>query len=396
MLFRFKENLIYYSMNILHLTHTDILSDSRILKEMAYLSTTYPSAKILGLGICLEEEKHKTEDQKIFELKSFILHSKKFIFLPKVLRHALTFLELFVKMFFSAWSHKPTIIHCHDTLILPLGWFIKLFSGAKLIYDAHELESNKNGQTKILQKLTLWIEKCCWSLIDGLIVVSPSIENWYKQNFKKNRKIKTTIIFNSPELKVQQESKYDTNYLREKFSIPHNKKVYIYIGILGKGRSIELLLDVFGREDVVDHIVFLGYGELEDSIRNSGDNIHLHEAVEHALVVPIAQNADFGFCLVQNVSLSDYYCLPNKLFEYAFSGLPVLASNFPDISKLVEEYQLGECIELNVETIVSTVNGLHKVESTRVDTTKLYPLSWSAQGEKLGKLYKELLCKGAE
>ena len=33
----------------------------------------------------------------------------------------------------------------------------------------------------------------------------------------------------------------------------------------------------------------------------------------------LIKEADVGLCLVENVSLSDYYCLPNKLFEYAFA-----------------------------------------------------------------------------
>jgi hypothetical protein len=70
-------------------------------------------------------------------------------------------------------------------------------------------------------------------------------------------------------------------------------------------------------------VVFLGYGELSQDLKRLAaehPNIHVHDAVPHSQVVPIAQSADFGLCLVQDVSLSDYYCLPNKLFEYYFAG----------------------------------------------------------------------------
>ena len=42
-------------------------------------------------------------------------------------------------------------------------------------------------------------------------------------------------------------------------------------------------------------------------------------------------------------------CLPNKLFEYAFSNLPVIASNLPDIAKLVSDYGLGICVDTNAD-----------------------------------------------
>ena len=40
-----------------------------------------------------------------------------------------------------------------------------------------------------------------------------------------------------------------------------------------------------------------------------------------------------------NVSLSGYYCLPNKLFEYCFC-VPI-ASDFPDIVDVVSKFKLG-------------------------------------------------------
>ena len=43
---------------------------------------------------------------------------------------------------------KFEVIHCHDTLVLPIGYLLKKIKKSKLIYDAHELESNKKGQSK--------------------------------------------------------------------------------------------------------------------------------------------------------------------------------------------------------------------------------------------------------
>lgn len=380
-------------MNILHLTHTDINSDSRILKEMSCLARTYPQAKILGLGVMLEEEEHKTLEEASFEIISFKLISRKWSFLPRVIRHALVLIELVIRMFFRGVRHKPQLVHCHDTVVLPLGWLIKKFTKAKLIYDAHELESDKNGQTKLMSKGTLWIEKFAWSSVDALIVVSPLIAKWYADNLGA---VYTEVIMNSPQLDVNRHQ-FDKDYLRHKFNIPLEAKIYIYVGILGRGRGIELILNAFKALDEQSHLVFLGYGELASVIKqDSADysNIHYHDAVPHAQVVGIASSADFGFCLVQNVSLSDYYCLPNKLFEYAFAGLPVLASNFPDIREVVHQYQLGRCIELNVDSIKETVQALQNQAKQGIDSSTLYPLSWEAQEEKLLRLYSQILVKG--
>ena len=156
-------------MNILHLTHTDINADSRIIKEMKSLSKE-EHYNIYGVGVNFEKGTVR-EDLKKFNIKtkSLKIFSKNLKILPRQIRHPLVFMELFIKVLFYINKKNLKVVHCHDTLVLPIGYFIKRIKKCKLFYDAHELESNKNGQTKFMSWGTLFIEKKIWKSIDLLI-----------------------------------------------------------------------------------------------------------------------------------------------------------------------------------------------------------------------------------
>ncbi|MCK9491178.1 MAG: hypothetical protein M0Q24_03725 [Sulfurimonas sp.] len=377
-------------MRILHLTHTDILHDARILKEMQAISKADKTYNVHGIGVMLDEGSTATNDSIGITVHTVVLRAKKWRFLPTVVRHSLTLFELMFKVFFKALRLKPNMVHCHDTFVLPLGVVLKIFTRAKLVYDAHELESNRNGLTKTLGKMTLFSEIFFWKFIDRLIIVSPSIQKWYIDNIGEKR---SEIILNTPILEKVNEG-IDKKYLRKKFSIPDSSKIFIYIGIFGRGRSIENFLKVFKAEDITSHIVFLGYGELkEDLVKISEEfsNIHVHDAVPHEKVLAVAKSADIGLCFIENVSLSDYYCLPNKLFEYAFAEIPVLASSFPDIKTVVDKYNLGKCSDVDFQSIYKATQELEIMQDLlKINANDLYDLSWSAQERKLILLYESI------
>jgi len=370
----------------LHLTHTDIETDARILKEMGVLAEA--GYEISGLGIELEEGAAKSAIAFKANIHAIRLSSRQLKFMPRILRHVLSMCELMFKMLPQAIRIKPNIVHCHDTLVLPLGVIVKLLTRAKLVYDAHELESDRNGLTKLQGLLTLWVERLLWRFVDALIVVSPSIQTWYLDNIGLKP---SAVILNAPlffELGVSHE-----DYLREKFKIPTESLIFIYVGMLGTGRGLELVTQAFLHQDVNSHIVFLGFGELSsqlEQLAKSNRRFHLHKAVPHSQVVPIVRSADFGLCLIENVSLSDYFCLPNKLFEYFFAGVPVLASNFPDIKKLVYEYEVGKCCDLKLEAIIAAIKELERCGADFA-FKNLHTLTWKSQGQKLLELYRQVL-----
>jgi len=165
------------------------------------------------------------------------------------------------------------------------------------------------------------------------------------------------------------------------------------VGYFGYGRGIDEYINVF--EEVGDraHLVFLGYGELLGHIASrvkSQSNMHIHPAVPHQDVVRVISGADVGLCMVEDVSLSDFLSLPNKLFEYAFARVRVLASDFPAIRAVVHQFHLGVCCAGGRSNLERTVQEMLDTRG-KVPVHNLDELSWERQAAVLVQGYERLL-----
>lgn len=381
---------------ILHLSHTDIRSDSRILKELNAISRL-PDVEVRAVGIDNSSAFLPIGGIDGVRIDAIRIFSKRLNWLPRVIVYSFNSFEIYLRYILLCYNYRADVIHCHDTLVLPVGIILKRIHGGSLVYDAHELESRKNGQNRLLSLATLAIERISWNSIDSLVTVSEKIIEWYNVNLGKKP---STLILNSPQIdsldnnfNVSKEK--DGSYLRDTFNIPQDARIFLYLGIIGKGRGIEIALDAFSRCHPDAHFVMVGYGALVPMVKTSASrfsNIHYHAAVPHDEVVSIARSADVGLCLIENVSLSDYYCLPNKLFEYAFAGLYVLSCDFPEIRRVVDQHGLGSTCELDSKSLVEAiekicVHGIHR------DVRDLSLLAWETQATRLQEAYKELLSR---
>lgn len=382
---------------ILHISNTEILNDSRILKELTAISKL-GCAELSAVGL------QKTKDVEIrnrraseeFKYYPILLLARYLHVLPRAFKYPFELVEFTLRALILAAKIRPDIVHCHDTFALPCGWLTKKLFNTKLIYDAHELESNKNGQSIALSRATLWIERFCWHHVDYLISVSDSILNWYRENLGAKPSV---LVLNSPQFNTSEKDATAAHSspglsVREIFSIDNDSPIFVHVGILGPGRGIDIYLECFARTETNAHLVIVGDGIFRvkiESYSKKYPNIHFLPPVEHSQVVPLLRSATFGLCLVEAVSLSDYYCLPNKLFEYAFSGITVIASNFPDISLLVDSYSLGYCCEPNLEALERTVEMVVNLPPANARKS-LIPLSWEAQAERLRHIYIEMGC----
>jgi glycosyltransferase involved in cell wall biosynthesis len=269
---------------------------------------------------------------------------------------------------------------------------VKVLSGCALIYDAHELESEKNGQSRFLSRATLLMESMSWRQIDLLVSVSRPILDWYSQRFGTKPSI---LVMNSPAATPDCGFEKPTGrHFHLTFGIPEDKLVFLYLGILAPGRGIPGLLEAFSNPAVRSHLVFVGYRDMMGVKKASErvSNIHVHPPVPHGQVVQLSRSADCGLCLIEDISLSDRYCLPNKLFEYAFAGLPVLASRLPEIDRVVREFGLGMCCNNDAESIGAAVREIEQ-GAALPSQADLSELTWETQGERLRGAYVDLLSK---
>jgi glycosyltransferase involved in cell wall biosynthesis len=354
------------------------------LKEISALESAGYSVRALGIS-GKDETSPLRNDRSMIRLKSRGLRR-----IPKSARHGLSAFELLLKMFPRAFKTNADVVHCHDVMVLPVGVLLKFLFSMPLIYDAHELESDRNGLSNGLKRLTWVAEKLCWRHIDVLITVSPSIDEWYLSEFGS---VRSAVILNSPSISISPH--HSNNYLRERFAISSKAPIYVYVGILGLGRGIDSIIEVFTRTSTTAHVVFLGEGEWTSKISalsQTYSNLHLHPPVHHRQVVEVIESADFGLCLVEKVSLSDYLCLPNKLFEYCFAGLPVVASDFPDMRQVVGEHRLGVVCNPNANDLVRAMHLLENLNESEM-FQNLAPLGWESQATKLMNIYAQLLKK---
>ena len=304
--------------SIFHISHTDISKDSRIIKELESIKDEFFNYEIYAIGI---KKKFKLDNKKnqlqgIKDLSIFLI-TKKLLFFPIIIVHFLNYIEFFIKCIFKIYKKKIIIIHCHDITALPIGYVVKLLFKCKLVYDAHELESETNNVK--YPRIIFLIEKFLWKKIDLFITVSPSILNWYNNKFgyKKN----SITILNSP--KVKYYIAIDKNFLRKKLKISKSKLIFIYVGGLQSGRGIYDMLKAFSNPTINSHLVFVGSGILENEIKKFSKkyhNIHILKPVTHDTLVQLISSANVGLSIIEKVSLSDFYCLPNKFFEFALMG----------------------------------------------------------------------------
>lgn len=288
---------------------------------------------------------------------------------------------------------KPDVVHAHDVNTLPTAWFVAVISRSPLIYDAHEISTDREGYASF-RNLVAWVEKHLMPRAFGTITTTRTRSKFFARAYNIPRPL---VLQNRPRLA----SVTATDKIRNELELKQDWPIVLYQGGLQQGRGLERL--VRSAEKVENaYFVFIGGGRLEGKLKALVEELELSSRVFFIPTVPLSElpyytaSADIGVQPIENTCLNHFSTDSNKLFEYIIAGLPVISSDLPEIRKVVRENEIGLLVP------PGDTSALINAISTLVDNEKLRnifhsnsksaaeTLNWESQEEELLTLYNKI------
>jgi len=248
--------------------------------------------------------------------------------------------------FIKGLSCSPDLVYANDLDTLMVGYLIAKIKKAKIIYDSHEiwLQSSRFENAS-------WIHKKIWVIIEAKlihkvnsVIVTTQARADYLEKYYNIKEV--NVLKNCP--RFQNIKK--TLLLREEFKIPKENTILLYQGMLTEKRGIFRILNVIESVDNIS-IIFMGMGQDKEKLiscieeRNLTNKVFVKDAVAPDVLLQYTASADIGLQLLYNSNFNHYSTISNKIFEYIMAGIAIIASDFPEIRKIITENQIGLLID---------------------------------------------------
>lgn len=343
----------------LHIFLSSIESETRLFKEADFTLRNEICTRVAVIGLWKEGLATQETTESGLEIRRLqtILQLYRHVALLRQVRlirkfvALISFLQYAFACIFIARKKRPDHVGCHNAIMLPVAWAAARWSGATLEYLPHELETQRSGLKGVAKRVTEFVERRFITSARNVVAVCDPIKEWYEKAYGLTN---VRVVRNVPEKDAVQIRPLPEGGFRERFGIPDSATVFIYQGLFSIDRGIETLLETFATVDPArSHLVLMGYGDdfyqamIDDAVAKRV-NIHFQPAVSREWIVSYSSNADVGVFISERASLSYRYALPNKFFEWAHAGLPILVSdNLEYQASLLKEGGFGWVAPLN-------------------------------------------------
>ncbi|MFV0139066.1 glycosyltransferase [Empedobacter falsenii] len=251
------------------------------------------------------------------------------------------------KLFFTLFkkTDKKTILLANDLDSLFPFYLVSKIKNRPLVFDSHEIFSELPSLQNRPKTKKIWktLEQFLLPKINHFYTVSDGYANWFHKEYGAN----PVVIRNVPN-RTKLNDKQDFIFFRLPEN-PTNDKILMYQGAINMSRGIDKMIEAF---KYVENCQFWIAGEgpkkaeYEQLVKNLNltNRIHFLGNIPPKTLKTITPLADIGMSLEEDLGLSYRYALPNKLFDFIQARVPILATNLPEIKKMVEEYNVGKVI----------------------------------------------------
>ncbi len=313
---------------------------------------------------------------------------------------------------------RPALVHANDYNTMWAALAAKRLCGSRVVYDSHELWADRNGRPEWRP----WLIACEALFVraaDVVITASPGYADALARRYRVER---PAVVRNIPASASASASASGPGASGPGASGPGasgpgasgpgasgpgvcgdavaDPPLAVYIGGLMPGRGLEPGIEALARVPGL-RMALVGPGaesyraRLRALAERAGvaDRLELRPAVAPDDVLAAVRGASFGLMLIEPVCRSYELTLPNKLFEYAAAGLPMLSGDLPVIGALVRGGGLGEAVPPDdVQLIADAMRRLIEPAANREARERVRTFAsrntWERERETLAAVYE--------
>ena len=300
------------------------------------------------------------EDSAIFNenVNLYSLQYRKNGLLQKLLGHSFYFLKYSsLKKEIKNKGKKYEVVYAHDLDTSYAAYRISKSQNSKLIYDVHDLFTEilnqffplnspfpKSAIIKLNIQLIKHINKKWESFFvkksDLIVTANSHFQRYLIEKYGADNCIVTP---NYPEY-VEIKKDY---ILYKKLHIPMETKIVLYHGALNHGRNLELIIESvkFFNENIV--LVIIGEGPLKEKLialsktNNIKSKVFFQDFVDYSMLLTLISSASLGLMLLDHINYSKKHALANKITEYMAAGVPLLATDSPENTRIIKQSNCG-------------------------------------------------------
>ena len=268
--------------------------------------------------------------------RDYATHRIKLIFDSGFLFYA----ELNFRLFFYLLFKRSDALLANDLDTLLPNYLISKLRSSTLFYDSHEYftEVPELINRPSVQRIWKRIESAIVPKLTHMYTVNDSIAGLYQKAYGLQVKVVRNVPFRYTPSKIS----------RSDLGLPSDKRIVIVQGAginidRGTEEAMEAIL-------LVDNVMLLiaGSGDVIPILKKRAEapefhgNVLFFDRQPYNKLMACTAVCDLGLSLDKNTNLNYYYSLPNKLFDYIQAGIPVLASDLPEVSNIVLTHKVGE------------------------------------------------------
>ena len=259
-----------------------------------------------------------------------------------------------------------------------------------IVYDSREIYSSLSAHVNSIIKNTFLylLEKYSIGYADSIITTAKSDEEYLKKLYPQYGYVQYYVIHNFPKTYTN----HKTMTLKQKLKIDNQHKILLYQGVIQRGRGIKQMIRIV--EDMQNVVgVLIGSGDALQYYKTLAQqskahkNIYFLNSIVYKQLLSFTKSADIGLAIIEPLGISNQFALPNKIFEYALCGVPVLASNLCNMKAYIKKFNLGKTAEADdTEQQINAIKILLHHNRKNIALQAAKHLSWEVQEEKFLKI----------